>query len=73
MKSPVYGVGRNMNHRPKGCQYHASAGSVKMKGKKFKLMSCGCCYCFNGIELAINSIHKKEMKNYKMDDIKCTN
>ena len=24
---------------------HWAAGNVKMKGKKFKLLKCGCCEC----------------------------
>jgi len=28
--------------------YHGTAGAnAKLKGKKFKLLSCGCCVLFN--------------------------
>lgn len=46
MKSPVYGLGRNMKHR-KTRVHHASAGAVNLKGKKEKLMPCGCCVALN--------------------------
>ena len=40
------------------------AGNVKMKGKKFKIMGCGCCYCIDFRDNELKKEHKKEMKNW---------
>lgn len=62
MKSPVYGLGRNYNHRPRGSLIHPSAANVKMKGKKTKRMGCGCCTCFDKREVILKGVAEKEIQ-----------
>jgi len=40
------------------------AGNVNMKGKKYKLMRCGCCWCLNLRDKVLKKEHEKEMKNW---------
>lgn len=61
MKSPVFGLGRNWYHRPRGSAHHPSAANINMKGKKHKLMGCYCCYCVDYRDKMIKTIHYKEM------------
>ena len=35
-----------------------------MKGKKYKLMYCGCCTCVDMRDKELEKEHKKEMKNW---------
>ena len=44
-KSPVHGLGRNRK-RNRG-PFHASAANTNMRGKKHRMMSCGCCECID--------------------------
>lgn len=44
-KSPVYGMGRN--YKKTAGSRHAAAANVNMRGKKSKLMRCGCCECID--------------------------
>jgi len=62
-KSPVYGRGRNRNHRPPKSPIHASAANINMRGKKSKSDHCWCCVCIDMREKITHSIHTKEMKN----------
>lgn len=60
MKSPVYGTGRNYKHAK--CQLRSGqAGSIKMRGRKVKLMSCGCCVCLDKRSILLKAIVKKEL------------
>ena len=61
-KSPVFGMGRNKNHRPNGAKFHAAAGSINMHGKKTKRTSCMCCVCVDLRDKILAEIHKHEMK-----------
>ena len=40
------------------------AGNVNMKGKKYKLMRCGCCACLDMRDDVLKKEHEKEMKNW---------
>lgn len=63
-KSPVYGCGRNWKHRKKrNAIFSPAAANVKMKGKKEKLMSCGCCVCIDLRDKMMKKIFLDEMKN----------
>ena len=62
-KSPVYGMGRNRNHRAPRSPYHAAAANINMRGKKNKTMSCWCCVCVDMREQIMYNIHKKEMRD----------
>ena len=42
------------------------AGQVNMKGKKYKLMYCGCCTCVDMRDKELEKEHKKEMKNWSV-------
>ena len=61
MKSPVWGCGRNLKHRPPRSPNHASAGSINMRGKRERVMSCGCCVVIDLREKA----NKQQYKNIK--------
>ena len=37
------------------------AGNVNMKGKKYKLMRCGCCECIDLRDKVLEKEHKKEI------------
>jgi hypothetical protein len=63
-KSPVYGLGRNKTHRPRGSKNWPSAANVNMRGKKTKSMSCCCCECIDMRDKMMFTIHKQEMYNY---------
>lgn len=39
------------------------AGNANLKGKKTKLLRCGCCEAVNFKEDELKKIHKKEMQN----------
>lgn len=60
-KSPVYGAGRNRNHRPRGSTNHPSAANINMRGKKSKSMSCWCCECIDMRDKLQLQEHLKEM------------
>jgi hypothetical protein len=62
-KSPVYGRGRNRNHKPHGAQNHPAAANINMRGRKTKLESCWCCVCIDMRDDMIKKIHAKEMRN----------
>ena len=62
-KSPVYGAGRNRNHRPSGVINHPAAANVNMRGKKSKSMSCWCCECIDMRDKLRLQEHIKEMNN----------
>lgn len=62
-KSPVYGLGRNKKHRPRGCLQAPSAANVNLHGKKHKVMGCYCCYCIDFRAAILKRIHKQEMLN----------
>ena len=47
---------------PKSPSY--GAGNVNMKGKKYKLRHCGCCWCIDFRDDVLKKEHKKEMKEY---------
>ena len=40
-----------------------AVGNVNLKGKKTKLLRCGCCEAVNFKEDELKKIHKKEMRN----------
>lgn len=40
------------------------AGNVNMKGKKYRVMRCRCCYCIDYREDELKKEHMKEMKDY---------
>jgi hypothetical protein len=44
MKSPVYGLGRNRKHKPRGSTNHPSAANVNMRGKKLNLCLVGAAF-----------------------------
>jgi hypothetical protein len=58
-KSPIYGLGRNRKHRQG--PLHAAAANVNMRGKKERMMNCGCCVCLDMRDKITQDIHKKEM------------
>ena len=60
-KSPIYGRGRNRK-RNKG-PVHAAAANINMRGKKFRIDHCRCCYCIDIRDEILYNIHKKEMKD----------
>ncbi len=62
-KSPVFGMGRNWNHRPRGSSYSPAAANINMRGKKHKSMGCGCCYCLDLRDKMLHNVHKQEMNN----------
>lgn len=63
-KSPVYGLGRNWKHRPKRkSKFAPSAANIKMKGKKEKQMSCGCCVCLDLRDKMMRKVFEDEIKN----------
>ena len=39
------------------------AGNVNMKGKKYKLMRCKCCWCLDLRDKELKKEHDKEMNN----------
>lgn len=47
---------------PKSPSY--GAGNVNMKGKKYKLRYCGCCWCIDFRDRELKKEHQKEMKNW---------
>ena len=61
-KSPVFGLGRNWHHRPRGSHFSPSAANVNLKGKKYKRMGCGCCSCIDFRDNILKKEHKKEME-----------
>ena len=62
-KSPVFGSGRNWYHRPAGAARHPAAANVNMRGKKYKSMRCGCCYCVDLRDKLVMRQHMQEMNN----------
>lgn len=40
------------------------AGNINMKGKKHRMMSCGCCYCIDYREDELKKEHMKQMRDY---------
>jgi len=68
-KSPVFGCGRNFKRRWQGkktaAPHHPAAANINMHGKKYKSMSCGCCYCLDLRDKMLHSIHTKEIHSYK--------
>lgn len=44
------------------------AGNVNMKGKKFRVMLCRCCFCIDHREDELRKEHLKEMNSYGCDD-----
>jgi hypothetical protein len=38
------------------------AGNVNMKGKKYKIMRCQCCWCLDLRDKELKKEHLKEMK-----------
>jgi hypothetical protein len=40
------------------------AGNVNMKGKKYKLRHCGCCWCIDFRDRELKKEHQKEMKDH---------
>jgi hypothetical protein len=60
-KSSVFGLGRNLKHRPTKSTYHASAGNIHMRGKRKRLMGCGCCVCVDMREQLMAKEAKKEI------------
>lgn len=61
-KSPVYGRGRNRNHRPAKSPLHGSAANINMHGKKTKIDHCWCCVCIDMREDMLKKIHSKEIR-----------
>lgn len=66
-KSPVYGLGRNRNHRPPKAVMRASAANVNMHGKKHKVMGCYCCYCVDLREDILKKLHTKEIRDFTLE------
>ena len=62
-KSPVYGRGRNRNHKPRGSLNHPAAANINMRGKKLMADKCWCCVCIDMRDDMIKKIHIKEMRN----------
>ncbi len=62
-KSPVYGAGRNRNHRPRGSKHHPAAANVNMRGKKTKSMSCWCCECIDLRDKVLLDQHRLEIRS----------
>ena len=62
-KSPVYGRGRNRDHKPRGSLNHPAAANINMHGKKTKVDKCWCCVCIDMRDDMIKKIHNKEMRN----------
>lgn len=60
-KSPVYGLGRNRKHKPRGSTNHPAAANVNMRGKKSKAMSCWCCECIDMRDKLRAAEHNKEI------------
>lgn len=65
MKSPVFGLGRNWHHRPRGSHFSPSAANVNLKGKKFKRMGCGCCSCIDTRQDIVRKQHINEIRNLR--------
>ena len=40
------------------------AGNVNMKGKKYKVLRCRCCYCIDFREDELHKAHKKEIQDW---------
>lgn len=40
------------------------AGNVNMKGKKYRVLRCRCCYCIDFREDELRKEHMKEIKNW---------
>ncbi len=62
-KSPVFGLGRNWKHRPRGGSYAPSAANINLRGKKYKRMGCGCCFCADFREDVVRKEHIREIRN----------
>ncbi|MCE6959612.1 hypothetical protein LAZ40_11160 [Cereibacter sphaeroides] len=60
-KSPVYGVTRGPTARRR--TFHAAAGSVNLKGRRTRRMSCGCCTCLDLRGRVIDRQHAREMRD----------
>jgi len=55
---------------PKSPSY--AAGNVNMKGKKYKLRSCGCCVCLDFRDRELEKEHKKEISEAQfIKDMRC--
>ena len=62
-KSPVYGRGRNRNHRPAKSPLHGSAANINMKGKKSRTDHCWCCVCIDMRDDIIRKQHMNEIRS----------
>ena len=49
---------------PRSPVYPSGAGNANLKGKKYKTMRCGCCWCIDMRDKELEKEHKKEMKNW---------
>lgn len=38
-------------------------GQFNLKGKKTKLLGCGCCVCYDFRDKILKSLHKKEIRD----------
>ena len=61
MKSPIYGGGRNHKHRAQAS--NRSAANVNLRGKKYRLMTCKCCYCIDERDSIKRKLLDKEILN----------
>lgn len=45
------------------------AGNVNMKGKKYRVMRCRCCWCIDFREDELKKEHIKEIRSYGRDEL----
>lgn len=50
--------------------YPGNAGNVKMRGKKHKLLSCGCCMCQDFRHKYNMELMRKDIEGYNSLDTK---
>jgi hypothetical protein len=43
---------------------HINAGNINMKGKKSRLLRCGCCDCIDFREKEKNKQHEKDIDEF---------
>jgi hypothetical protein len=48
---------------PKSPMAH-HAGNINMKGKKYKVLKCGCCACEDYRDKELKKEHTKEVQSY---------
>jgi len=50
---------------------HIHAGNIKMRGKKHRLMGCGCCSAFDFRQKNLDKIFRKEISIEVQSVLEC--